>query len=204
MIYSLNGTVIHTELNAVVIECGGVGYKCLATMNTLRALPKIGEKAMVYTHMLVREDAVELCGFATTNEMNCFKMLMSISGVGAKVAISILSELSPEQVALSVSTGDSKTLTRAAGVGNKLAQRIILELKDKIKKLGIAELSGKGSEVAVSPEIFPAAGNVSQALSALAVLGYSPDEVLPFMQGIDTELPVEKIIGETLKAIGKK
>lgn len=204
MIYSLNGTVIHTELNAVVIECGGVGYKCLATMNTLRALPKIGEKAMVYTHMLVREDAVELCGFATTNEMNCFKMLMSISGVGAKVAISILSELLPEQVALSVSTGDSKTLTRAAGVGNKLAQRIILELKDKIKKLGIAELSGKGSEVAVSSEIFPAAGNVSQALSALAVLGYSPDEVLPFMQGIDTELPVEKIIGETLKAIGKK
>ena len=119
------------------IECGGVGYKCLATMNTLRSLPAAGENAMLYTQMLVREDAVELCGFATTAERNCFVMLMSISGVGAKVALAILSVLTPEQVALAVSLGDSKTLTKASGVGSKLAQRIILELKDKIKKLGI-------------------------------------------------------------------
>ena len=135
MIYSLNGTIIHTEPNAVVIECGGVGYKCLTTMNTQRTLPHIGEKAMLYTQMLVRDDTIELCGFATTDELNCFKMLMSISGVGARLAIALLSELQPEQIALAVSTGDSKTLTKANGVGNKLAQRIILELKDKIKKL---------------------------------------------------------------------
>ena len=139
MIYSLNGKIIHTEPNFVVIECGGVGYKCLATMNTLRSLPAAGENAMLYTQMLVREDAVELCGFATTAERNCFVMLMSISGVGAKVALAILSVLTPEQVALAVSLGDSKTLTKASGVGSKLAQRIILELKDKIKKLGITE-----------------------------------------------------------------
>lgn len=202
MIYSLNGKIIHTEPGFVVIECGGVGYKCMATMNTLRSLPRVGENTMLYTHMLVREDAVELCGFSTTAEMNCFKMLMSISGVGAKVALSILSALSPEQVALAVSLGDSKALTKAGGVGNKLAQRIILELKDKIKKLGIAEpVSGIEESVPAAPL---SAGNISQAIGALAVLGYTPDEVLPFMKGIDPSLSVEKIISETLRAIGKQ
>ena len=200
MIYSLNGTIIHTEPNAVVIECGGVGYKCLTTMNTQRTLPNIGEKAMLYTQMLVRDDAIELCGFATTDELNCFKMLMSISGVGARLAIALLSELQPEQIALAVSTGDSKTLTKANGVGNKLAQRIILELKDKIKKLTTNDTINTTS-VSVLPS---ASGNIQQALNALAVLGYSPDEALPYMSGIDSSLPVEKIISETLKAIGKR
>lgn len=200
MIYSLNGTIIHTEPNAVVIECGGVGYKCLTTMNTQRTLPNIGEKAMLYTQMLVRDDAIELCGFATTDELNCFKMLMSISGVGARLAIALLSELQPEQIALAVSTGDSKTLTKANGVGNKLAQRIILELKDKIKKLSTTDTINAAT-VNVQPS---ASGNIQQALNALAVLGYSPDEALPYMSGIDSSLPVEKIISETLKAIGKR
>ena len=201
MIYSLNGTIIHTEPNAVVIECGGVGYKCLTTMNTLRVLPKTGEKAMVYTHMIVREDAVELCGFAEMSELNCFRLLTSISGVGAKVAVAILSELTPEQVALAVSSGDSKALTKANGVGNKIAQRIILELKDKVKNLV------PSGTVNVPVSLGAAAsdgGNISKALGALAVLGYAPDEVTPFMSGIDPELPVERIIGETLKAIGRK
>lgn len=200
MIYSLNGTIIHTEPNSVVIECGGVGYKCLTTMNTQRTLPHIGEKAMLYTHMLVRDDAIELCGFATTDELNCFKMLMSISGVGARLAVALLSELQPEQIALAVSTGDSKTLTKANGVGNKLAQRIILELKDKIKKLTTTDIANTTS-VNIQPS---ASGNIQQALNALAVLGYSPDEALPYMSGIDSSLPVEKIISETLKAIGKR
>ena len=200
MIYSLNGTIIHTEPNAVVIECGGVGYKCLTTMNTQRTLPPIGEKTMLYTQMLVRDDAIELCGFATTDELNCFKMLMSISGVGARLAVALLSELQPEQIALAVSTGDSKTLTKANGVGNKLAQRIILELKDKIKKLTTSETINTTS-VNIQPS---ATGNIQQALNALAVLGYSPDEVLPYMSGIDSALSVEKIISETLRAIGKR
>ena len=202
MIYSLNGKIIHTDPSFVVIECGGVGYKCMATMNTLRSLPRVGENAMLYTHMLVREDAVELCGFATTAEMNCFRMLMSISGVGAKVALSILSVLSPEQVALAVSLGDSKALTKAGGVGNKLAQRIILELKDKIKKLGITEPAADFGEAV--PAVPAAGGNLAQAIGALAVLGYTPDEVMPFMKGIDPSLPVEKIISETLMAIGRQ
>ena len=157
---------------------------------------------MVYTHMIVREDAVELCGFADTSELNCFKLLTTISGVGAKVAIALLSELTPEQIALAVSSGDSKTLTKASGVGNKLAQRIILELKDKVKNItptGTVNMPSNVSAAAVSAE-----GNISKALGALAVLGYAPDEVTPFMGNIDPNLPVERIIGETLKAIGKK
>ncbi len=202
MIYSLNGTVIHTEPNAVVIECGGVGYKCLTTMNTLSRLPAVGEKAMIYTHMIVREDAVELCGFADKGELNCFKLLTTISGVGAKVAIAILSVLTPEQIALAVSSGDSKTLTKASGVGNKLAQRIVLEMKDKVKKM---MPSGTVPEPSMNTAAVPmAGGNMEKAIGALAVLGYSPDEVTPFMGDIDPTLPVEAIIGETLKAIGKR
>lgn len=201
MIYSLNGILIHKEQNFAVIECGGVGYKCLTTMNTLRALPAVGEKTMLYTQMLVREDAVELCGFAEQSELSCFKLLTSVSGVGAKVAVAILSELRPEQIAVAVSSSDSKTLTRAAGVGNKLAQRIILELKDKVKNIAPVETVGipAGNTVSVFQE-----GNISKAIGALAVLGYAPDEVTPFMGGIDPALPVEKIIAETLKAIGRK
>lgn len=201
MIYSLNGTLIHTEPNFVVIECGGVGYKCLVTMNTMSRLPAVGEKTMVYTHMIVREDAVELCGFYDTSELNCFRLLTGISGVGAKVAIAILSVLTPEQIALAVSSGDSKTLTKASGVGNKLAQRIVLEMKDKVKKMipsGSIQLPQANMSVPVS------GGNIEKAIGALAVLGYSPDEVTPYMSGIDPSLPVEKIIGETLKAIGKR
>ena len=202
MIYSLNGKILHTEPTFVVIECGGVGYQCYATMNTLRTLPHIGETTTLYTQMLVREDAIELCGFSTTAERNCYTMLMSISGVGAKVALAILSVLTPEQVALSVSLGDSKTLTKANGVGNKLAQRIILELKDKIKKLDIAATT---TTTDVPAAVMPAAtGNVSQAIAALAVLGYTPDDVMPFMAGIDPSRSVEEIITGTLKAIGKQ
>ncbi|MBQ1660792.1 MAG: Holliday junction branch migration protein RuvA [Clostridia bacterium] len=202
MIYSLNGTLVHSGQGFVVIECGGVGYKCLVTMNTLRTLPKTGEKTMLYTHMLVREDAVELCGFATTDEMNCFRLLISISGVGAKVAIAILSELKPEQLALAVSMGDSKMLTKASGVGNKLAQRIILEMKDKIKKLGIASEAAPSG--APSAAVVSATVNISQAIGALAVLGYTPDDVMPFMTDIDPDMSVEQIIAQTLRAIGKK
>lgn len=202
MIYSLNGTIIHTEPNMVVIECGGVGYKCLTTMNTMRVLPRTGEKAMVYTHMIVREDAVELCGFAEQSELNCFKLLTAVSGVGAKVAIALLSEFTPEQIAVAVSSGDSKKLTKASGVGNKIAQRIVLELKDKVKNIspevGADMISKEGLSTVIS------GGNISKALGALAVLGYLPDEVTPFMGNIDPNLPVERIIAETLKAIGKK
>ena len=202
MIYSLNGTLIHQEPGFVVIECGGVGFKCLTTMNTMKALPPLGEKATLYTHMIVREDALELCGFSSASELDCFRLLTSVSGVGAKVAVAILSELNPEQLAVAVSSSDTKALTRASGVGNKLAQRIILEMKDKVKKLGIINTAPASMDNGSAP-VMPV-GNIAKAVSALAVLGYTPDEVTPFMSGLDENMTVEQMIGATLRAIGKK
>ena len=150
MIDSLHGTLIHTEPGVAVVECGGIGFKCMISQNTQRTLPPNGEKVKIFTLLNVREDALDLFGFASRNECGCFKMLTSVTGVGPKAALSILSELSPEQVAMAAASGDSKALTRASGVGPKLAQRIVLELKDKVKKLGAPAGSPLGAAAAVA------------------------------------------------------
>lgn len=195
MLYRLRGSLIHTEPSFAVIECAGVGYKCYTTMNTQRSLPAIGKEAVLYTHMNVREDAVDLFGFSSLAELNCFKLLMSVSGVGPKVGLAILSVLSPEQVAVAVAAGDFKTLTMAQGVGNKLAQRVILELKDKLKALG------GGEEVTAAAGVVNAAGNAAEAMNALTVLGYTPSDVAPVVAKFDSSLPVEELIRLTLKAM---
>ena len=192
MLYRLRGSLIHTEPSFAVIECAGVGYKCYTTMNTQRSLPAIGKEAVLYTHMNVREDAVDLFGFSSLAELNCFKLLTSVSGVGPKVGLAILSVLSPEQVAVAVAAGDFKTLTMAQGVGNKLAQRVILELKDKLKALG------GGEEVTAAAGVVNAA---AEAMNALTVLGYTPSDVAPVVAKFDSSLPVEELIRLTLKAM---
>ncbi len=195
MLYRLRGSLIHTEPSFAVIECAGVGYKCYTTMNTQRSLPAIGKEAVLYTHMNVREDAVDLFGFSSLAELNCFKLLTSVSGVGPKVGLAILSVLSPEQVAVAVAAGDFKPLTMAQGVGNKLAQRVILELKDKLKALG------GGEEVTAAAGVVNAAGNAAEAMNALTVLGYTPSDVAPVVAKFDSSLPVEELIRLTLKAM---
>ena len=195
MLYRLRGSLIHTEPSFAVIECAGVGYKCYTTMNTQRSLPAIGKEAVLYTHMNVREDAVDLFGFSSLAELNCFKLLTSVSGVGPKVGLAILSVLSPEQVAVAVAAGDFKTLTMAQGVGNKLAQRVILELKDKLKALG------GGEEVTAAAGVVNAAGHAAEAMIALTVLGYTPSDVAPVVAKFDSSLPVEELIRLTLKAM---
>lgn len=197
MIYSVKGTVIHIESGFAVVECAGIGYKVQTTLTTQREL-KIGSTATLFTHMNVREDAVELFGFYSKGELSTFKLLISISGVGPKVALAILSELSSEQIALSVSAGDYKTLTRASGVGPKLAQRIVLELKDKIKGVSTESADGvitKGSVIADT-------GNIPKAVAALAVLGYSAADVTPVLSQLDPSLTVEQLISATLKRMG--
>ena len=195
MLYRLRGSLIHIEPSFAVIECAGVGYKCYTTMNTQRSLPAIGKEAVLYTHMNVREDAVDLFGFSSLAELNCFKLLTSVSGVGPKVGLAILSVLSPEQVAVAVAAGDFKTLTMAQGVGNKLAQRVILELKDKLKALG------GGEEVTAAAGVVNAAGNAAEAMNALTVLGYTPSDVAPVVAKFDSSLPVEELIRLTVKAM---
>ncbi|MGN0551618.1 MAG: Holliday junction branch migration protein RuvA [Acutalibacteraceae bacterium] len=201
MFYSLRGSLIHTEPSFCVIECAGVGYKCFTTMNTLRSLPKTGEEARVYTYLNVREDAAELFGFAAETELNCFKLLISVSGVGPKAGLAILSELTPEQVAMSIASNDSKTLTRAQGVGAKLAQRIVLELKDKIKGFtdnsDIFTVSDGNAPVSAD-------SNIAKAVAALAVLGYSSAEVTPMLSRLDASLTVEQLIAAVLRQMGSR
>ncbi|MBQ6152403.1 MAG: Holliday junction branch migration protein RuvA [Ruminococcus sp.] len=192
MIYSVRGNLILMEAGLAVVECNGIGFRVQTSLTTQRQL-KLNSEVTLFTHMNVREDAMELFGFATKSELNTFKMLISISGVGPKVALAILSELSSEQIAMCVSASDSKTLTRANGVGPKLAQRIVLELKDKFK--GISEQQG----IELKGSVITDTGNVPKAVQALAVLGYSAADVTPILSRLDPNLSVEQMIAATLK-----
>lgn len=198
MFYSLRGKLIHTELGLAVIDCGGVGYKCFVSMNTQRNLPKLGEETTLYTHLNVREDAMDLYGFHSLAEQNCYKLLTNISGVGPKVGLAILSELTPENVALAAASGDSKAFARANGVGPKLAQRITLELKDKTKGI-IAE----GVNMDMPAVINDASSNAAKAVQALSALGYSPSEASTAVARVDSALKTEEIIRLALKGLSK-
>lgn len=192
MIYSVRGNLILMEAGIAVVECSGIGFRVQTSLTTQKQL-KLNSEVTLFTHMNVREDAMELFGFSTKTELNTFKMLISISGVGPKVALAILSELSSEQIAMCVSASDSKTLTRANGVGPKLAQRIVLELKDKFK--GVTEQQG----VELKGSVITETGNVPKAVQALAVLGYSAADVTPILSRLDPNLSVEQMIAATLK-----
>ena len=200
MFYYVNGTVAHLAPYLAVIDCGGVGSACRTTNNTLTRLKK-GETAKLYTYLNVREDAMELYGFYSENELNCFQLLIGVSGVGPKAALSILSSSTPETLAMSIITGDEKALTVAPGIGKKIAQRVILELKDKLAKGQIAPggESYGGTGVTVIPE-----NKSSEAAAALAVLGYSTAEINIALKGIDLEaLSLEEIIKQALKKMVK-
>lgn len=200
MYYYVNGTVAEIGPNLAVIDCGGVGYACATTNYTLAQLKK-GEKAKLYTYLHVREEIFDLYGFASQAELSSFKMLISVSGVGPKAALAILSSGTPDQLALSIVTGDEKALTGVPGIGKKIAQRIILELKDKLAK-GQLAASGEtygGTGVTVIPE-----NKSSEAAAALAVLGYSQNEIAAALKGLDMEqLKLEEIVKHALKKMVK-
>ncbi|MBP3389406.1 MAG: Holliday junction branch migration protein RuvA [Clostridia bacterium] len=201
MLYSVKGTLLCAEPRMAVVECGGVGFRCQITMNTARQLPSVGSETMLYTIMNVREDAIELFGFAERSELNCFKQLTAITGVGPKVAIAILSELSPERVALAVAGGDYKSLTRAQGVGPKLAQRIVLEMKDKV---GALQTSEGLSMPASTGGVISAAGNAAEAVSALTMLGFTAGEASAAVGKLDSGLSVEELVRQALKGLARR
>ena len=195
MFYYVNGIVAEIDANLAVIDCNGVGYACATTNYTLSQLKK-GEKAKLYTYLNVREDAVDLFGFASQSELNSFKMLLGVSGVGPKAALSILSSTTPGNLAMSVVMGDEKALTAAPGIGKKIAQRIILELKDKLAK---EQVSGS-FEVGGSVPVIVQNSKANEASAALAVLGYTAQDIALALNGIDMEeLPLEEIIRQALK-----
>lgn len=198
MIYSVNGKLIHTEPSMAVIECGGVGYACRTTYSTLSKIGGIGSNVMLLTYLYVREDNVELFGFYDSQELNCFKMLLSVSGVGPKAGLAILSDTTPERFALSIATGDSKAFTKTKGIGPKLAQRIVLELKDKITK---EQISSDAAQIDFEPIV--SGGNTGEAVSALVVLGYTHSEAASVIAKLDGNLSVPELIRLALKEIGK-
>ncbi len=198
MIYSVSGKLVHSEPSFAVVSCGGVGYKCMCTFETMRRLPPVGGEVTLLTHMQVREDGVELFGFYTAEELNCFKMLISVSGVGPRVALSVLSDATPERFALYVASGDYKSITRAQGVGPKLAQRIVLELKDKVAGIGAGE-----DISAVAAAASDDRSSLGEALSALVVLGYSHAEAASALAKLDQGLSAPELIREALVQLGK-
>ena len=200
MFYYVKGIVAHTAPYLAVIDCGGVGYACRTTNYTLASISR-GKEAKLYTYLHVREEVFELYGFSSESELSCFQMLIGVSGVGPKAALAILSSNHPEGLALAIVSGNEKALTAAPGIGKKIAQRIILELKDKLAKGQISVDQGEtfAAGVTIIPE-----NKTSEASAALAVLGYSQQEIAVALKGIDMDsLKLEEIIKLALKKMVK-
>ena len=199
MIYCLTGKIVKKSMSAVVLSCGGVGYYAQCPASVAGALPGVGKEATLYTVMSVTENDVSLYGFATEEQQACFGMLTAVSGVGPKVGLAILSVMEPQRVALAISAGDHKAFKAANGVGPKLAQRIVLELKDKVAKGFVDGISLEDVAGAASGE--PATQSASQAIAALVSLGYSQSEAALAISKIDATLPVEEIIKLALRGM---
>lgn len=195
MIYSVRGILTVVETNFVVVECGGIGYSCNISLTTARKLPKVGSEVRLRTYMNVREDGVELFGFYDEKELASFKMLTSVNGVGPKVALSILSEFTPDKLAVNIASSDAKSLTAASGVGIKIAQRIVLELKDKISSKDISFSSDVSA---------PSGGNFGEAIGALVALGYSQSEAASALKGCAPDSSVEELIKKGLRYFSGK
>ena len=197
MFYYLNGEITLMEGNLAVVDCGGVGYACRTTSYTLSKL-RVGQTAKLFTYCNIREDAFDIYGFSTRDELRCFELLLGVTGVGPKAAIAILSSTSPERFMLAIMTQDEKSLTVAQGVGKKLAQRIILELKDKLG--AVSEVDFSDSAPAFTA---PANGsNLALAQAALAELGYNQSEIGAALKGIKTEgMTTEEIVRQCLRAM---
>ena len=202
MFYYIKGELVFTEPATAVIDCGGVGYKMTVSQNTMSHLSRIGEQVCLYTHFYIREDAVELLGFYTKEELAAFKMLITVSGIGPKGAMAVLSVMTPEKFALAVSMGDAKAIAKAPGVGSKTAARVVLELKDKVAKEFSAEISSAVPETDAGERVV--IGNVEEAITALMVLGYSRPEAQSALKGIDPLLPLEDMITAALRKMTPK
>ena len=197
MFYYLNGTVAELLPGMAVMDCGGVGYACRTTSNTLSAL-KRGQNGKLYTFLHVGDAIFDLYGFATRNELDAFRMLIGVSGVGPKAALGLLSAMTPDALTLAIVTEDERALTSAPGIGKKIARRMILELKDRLS----GETFGGGADVSGGAAAF--VDKATEAAQALTALGYSAQEIRAAMKGLDTaSLPLEEIIRQSLKKMAK-
>lgn len=202
MFYYIEGVVSLIDGPVAVVDCGGVGYAVNTTVNSLSRV-RIGEKARFYTCTIIREDCFDIYGFATAEEKRCFELLIGVSGVGAKAAQAILSANTPESLSLAIMSGNEKALTAAPGIGKKIAQRVIMELKDKFSGDAVGDGSF-GSSGAYAPAAASGGDKLSDAAAALGVLGYGGNEIAAALKGLDIQnLSVEDIVRQGLKKLMK-
>lgn len=199
MLYNLKGTLTVSDVNFIVVECGGVGFKCFTTLNTVKQIGKTGDTVNVYTYLAVREDAMDLYGFSSLAELDAFKLLITVSGIGPKAAVSILSELSPDKLAVCIASGDAKAITKAQGVGKKTAERVVLELKDKMGAIAVGDVSDAVSSAAS----VSANSDSAEAVEALVALGYAQSDVAVVVGAMDKSFSVDEMIRLGLKQLAK-
>lgn len=199
MLYNLKGTLTVSDVNFIVVECGGVGFKCFTTLNTVKQIGKTGDTVNVYTYLAVREDAMDLYGFSSLAELDAFKLLITVSGIGPKAAVSILSELSPDKLAVCIASGDAKAITKAQGVGKKTAERVVRELKDKMGAIAVGDVSDAVSSAAS----VSANSDSAEAVEALVALGYAQSDAAVVVGAMDKSLSVDEMIRLGLKQLAK-
>ena len=202
MFYYINGNLEYRDSSTCVLDCGGVGYKLTVSLITSESLVnKLNQRVKLYTYLAVREDGIELFGFGSNEERACFNQLISVSGVGPKAAMSILSTLSPDRLSLAICTDDVKGISKAPGIGTKTAMRIVLELKDKISK----DMMTAGSKLDSVAEASPSQNSaLSEATEALMVLGYDKSSVLSAIKGLNVaNMDSGEIIKNALKKLAR-
>lgn len=200
MLYNLKGKLTVSAADFIVVECGGVGFKCFTTLNTVQNIGKTGDEVNVFTYLAVREDAMDLYGFASPTELDAFKLLISVSGIGPKAAVAILSELTPDRLAVCIAAGDTKAITAAQGVGKKTAERVVLELKDKMA--GIA-VSGEAKIAAAGVANLSDGSSAGEAVEALVALGFSQSDAAVVVGKMDKSLTVDEMIRLGLKQLSR-
>lgn len=200
MLYNIRGTLTVTDVNFIVIESGGVGFKCFTTLNTVKNIGETGKQVNVYTYLSVKEDAMDLYGFSTLAELDAFKLLITVSGIGPKAAVSILSEFTPDKLAICIASGDAKAITRAQGVGKKTAERVVLELKDK---MGSIAVDTNIAQAVSGVQSINESSQSSEAVEALVALGYSQSDAAIAIGKMDKSLSVDEMIRQGLKQLAR-
>ena len=198
MIYNVKGTLTYTDPAFAVIECSGVGFKCFVSMTTLRELPSIGNEVNLYTYMSVREDALDLFGFFEVDELEAFKLLISVSGIGPKAAIAILSVLTPSKLSVAISSGDVRSIQMAQGVGKKTAERVVLELKDKMVGIGTVAVDVQNAQSVAS------SSDAQEAVEVLVSLGFSQSDAATVVGAMDKSLSVDDMVRKGLRQLSSQ
>ncbi len=199
MFYSITGKTVYMDSSSVAVDCSGVAFRCNATLNTLNKIGGLGNTVTLYTYLNVREDALDMFGFYDTDELDCFKLLINVTGVGPKAALSILSQLTPNRLAVCVASGDVKAITAAQGVGAKIAQRVVLELKDKLKSY----ISQENSDEIAAINVAASSDAGEEAVAALMMLGYGKTEAASAVGRLDPTLSSEEMIKQALRLMAK-